>query len=75
MHLAYDLGTGPAFELYPVRTGKMADVNLRDVKTVAFRPEVVQGGQVAMTKAMDHLVWFMRGRGALGLKKCKSQAG
>lgn len=74
MHLVHDMQDRQAFDLYPMRSGNLAQVNLRDVKCVAFREDVVKEGQVAMSRAMDRLIWFMRGRGALPIKKCKCAA-
>ena len=61
----------PVFQFFPVRTAKPQDVVLMNVKCVAFTEEVAKGGVKGMTKAMDELTWFMRGRGAIPLQRCR----
>lgn len=61
----------PVLKFFPVRSAKPQDVVLMDVKCVAFTEEVAKGGVKGMTKVMDELTWFMRGRGAIPLQRCK----
>ena len=62
----------PGFQLYPVINAKPTDVVLQTVKCVAFTVDVAMRGTKGMTKVMDELTWFMRGRGVIPIQRCKS---
>lgn len=43
-HLIKQLGAAPVFDLFPARTGQLDEAQLKEVKCVAFKPEVVREG-------------------------------
>lgn len=70
-HLIKQLGTAPVFDLFPARSGRLDGAQLKEVKCVAFKPEVVRDGTEAMSKVMDHFVLFLHRKEYITIKFCK----
>lgn len=70
-HLIKQLGAAPVFDLFPARTGQLDEAQLKEVKCVAFKPEVVREGVEAMSKVMDHFVLFLHRKEYIAIKFCE----
>lgn len=60
----------PVFTFFPRLSAK--EVVPQAVRCVAFDPDLVKAGRKALAMAMEALVWFMRGRGSMKKRACKS---
>lgn len=63
----------PIFTFYPQlsKTGIVPEA----LRCVAFHADLVRKGEKALSLAMEALVCFMRGRGSMKARRCKSIAG
>ena len=61
----------PEFQQCPVISARAADIALEKVQCVAFTLDIAREGTKGMTRCMDSLTWFLRGRGSLPIKRCE----